>query len=189
MRPFLLVAMALHAFTSVGCDSPPPESSQPPASQVAVPPPPPGSPVSPPGIDPTASPTNAAELPAVTGSAAETFLAAFRDAHTRHDPEAIAALYCWDGVGAEWGEVVMGNIRDEALQEVSEAHLVQAQPGEHGIEVSDGKRYVPNLDPTHTLKVKYAPIAHAPGELILSEATFSVGMKRGRYLCIVNAPQ
>jgi hypothetical protein len=181
LRMVLAVTGMFLALPLVGCEtsSAPPASSGGQASAPAVPPPPPG----------TGATAAATDASASSSDAESAFLAAYREAHDRHDAAALARLYCWDGVSPEWREVVMGNVEDEVLFPVTSAELVKAAPDEHQPETSDGKRYLPNLPPTHTLKVQFGKANLPPGELGLTAATFAVGMQRGQYRLVVFPPQ
>jgi hypothetical protein len=177
----LAATMAAIALTGCESSSAPPAPSSGRVNLPAVPPAPPGV-----GGDEAAGTAS----PLASSSAAEaSFLAAYSEAHARHDAAALARLYCWDGVSQEWRDVVMGNVEYEVLFPVTSAELVEATPDEHKPEISDGKRYLPNLPPTHTLKVQFGKANLPPGELGLTAATFAVGIQRGQYRLVVFPPQ
>jgi hypothetical protein len=154
----MLICLLLIA--SLGCEPATPA----PAPPTAAPPP----------IPTLGSPATPAATPQqVAGSAADRFIAAYKQANASKDLEAALRLYCFDGASPEMRETVRGNVKDELLQTVDTIEITQAA----GLSETTADGYRANLKPVAQVKVTYKP-----GGVNITEQTFGVGMKGGQYL-------
>jgi hypothetical protein len=135
---------------------------------------------------PAGSATPAPSPATATGAAEARFIAAFRAAADKKDLEAMLRLYCWDGISAEWREVVAGNVRDELLQEVDTVQIVHAGDLRDS-SVEGGVHWKANLKPVARLHVTYKP--GLQGRMNLTQKDDSLGMKNGSYMIPVSIRQ
>jgi hypothetical protein len=177
MNPAHAIAVFAAVFVAAGCQP----SAAPAGGQVAsspsvsVPPPPPGSDAS----GSTGGNTAGASVPQAA------LVAAYRAAHERKDVEAILKLYCLDGASADVRDVTRENIEHELRHPIAAVQIGAALEATNASQ-EGGVRWRPSLPEVARVTVDYDTSRKSPGEMAVSQAVFSVGMKRGR--CYFTVP-
>lgn len=116
-----------------------------------------------------------------SGDPAADLVAAYRQAHSNQDIDAILALYCFDGADAEMRETIRGNVRDELLAPIKAIHIEPADPQAHGPRDEGGIRWRPSLDVIALMTVEYDTSSVPPGSFVFTESQHTVGTRDGRY--------
>jgi hypothetical protein len=114
------------------------------------------------------------------------FVGAFRRASEQKDVEGILNLYCWESVPGDLKQTIRENVESEVRATLADVTVIAAEPGEYGPRQEGAVRWKPNLPVVAVLKAKFAP--GSPGVLSISDASYLLGQKNGRYQMVVYVP-